>query len=161
MNLSIIIPTYNEAENISSLIQDIYKHVNDAEIVVVDDNSPDGTADIIQSLKKKFKNLKLLIRKEEKGLSSAVLAGFKIASGQNYCVMDADYSHPPEFIPRLRKELDDADMIFASRYVKGGGCENWPLLRRFISKFATILARQLTSVKDPMSGFFMLKKHII
>ena len=160
-SLSIIITTYNEAENIASLIKEIHKFSKDAEIVVVDDNSPDGTPNIVKDLRKKIKKIKLLVRKNERGLSSAVLAGFKIASGDYICVIDADHSHPPELIPKLRKELENADIVVASRYVKGGGCENWPFLRQLVSKFATLLARPLTPVKDPMSGFFMLKKGVI
>jgi dolichol-phosphate mannosyltransferase len=159
MKLSVIIPTYNEAENIASLIEKIHKHARDAEIIVVDDNSPDRTADIVAKLR--ISGIKLFVRKKEKGLSSAVIAGFRMASGDAVCVMDADHSHPPELIPKLRKALEEADFVLASRYVKGGGCEHWPLARKIISKAATLLARPLTTVSDPMSGFFMFRRHII
>jgi dolichol-phosphate mannosyltransferase len=155
--VSVIIPTYNEAGNIKKLITEIHKNRRDAEIIVVDDNSPDGTAEIAKSIP----HVKVLVRKNQRGLGSAVIGGFRIASGDIFCVMDADLSHPPELIPKLRKALENADFALASRYVKGGGSENWPLLRKIISKAATLLARGVTSASDPMSGYFMFRKNII
>jgi dolichol-phosphate mannosyltransferase len=158
--LSVVIPTLDEADNIASLIKKVHK-VCDAEIIVVDDNSKDGTSKIVKDLAKKDSKIRILVRRNKRGLSSAVLDGIKIASGNLICVMDADHSHPPELIPRMRKEMQNADFVLGSRYVKGGGIENWPFSRKIMSKFATLLAKPLVSVKDPMSGFFMFRKKII
>lgn len=159
--ISIIIPTYNEADNIASLIIKIEKAYRDAEIIVVDDNSPDGTAGIVRELQKTNPKIKLKLRLSKRGLSSAVIDGFSVASGSIIGVMDADHSHPPELLPKIIKKMEDYDFILGSRYIKGGGISNWPLSRKLISKFATLLARPLVSIKDPMSGYFMFKRKII
>lgn len=164
--ISVIIPTYNEKENIKNLIVEISnifkKNKIKGEIIIVDDNSPDGTGKIAENLSKKYP-VKVLHRKGKLGLSSAVVAGFKAAKGNILGVMDADFSHPPEIIPKLIKPIldENIDFVIGSRHVKGGGMENWPLLRKIISKGATLLARTVTNVKDPMSGLFFLKKSVI
>ncbi|MDO8740146.1 MAG: polyprenol monophosphomannose synthase [Candidatus Woesearchaeota archaeon] len=164
--ISIIIPTYNEKENIKNLIAEISnifkKNKIKGEIIIVDDNSPDGTGKIAENLSKKY-SVKVLHRKGKLGLSSAVVAGFKAAKGSILGVMDADFSHPPEIIPELIKPIlnENIDFVIGSRHVKGGGIENWPLLRKLISKGATLLAKTVTNVKDPMSGLFFLKKSVI
>jgi len=134
----------------------------DAEIVIVDDNSPDGTGARAEELAK-TQNLKVVHRSGKLGLSSAVLEGFKVASGSILVVMDADLSHPPEKIPEMVSKIEsgEAEMVVGSRYIKGGSVENWPFTRRIISKGATLLARWLTKVKDPMSGFFAFKRSVI
>ncbi len=160
---SIIIPTYNEADNINLLIPKIDDVLNDKflhEIIVVDDNSPDGTAKIVQKLSKKH-NCKVLVRKKEKGLSSAVIAGFAAAKGEFICVMDADLSHPPDVLPKMFNALKKAELVVGSRLVKGGGSQSWPFYRKIISWSAQLLARPLTPVKDTMSGFFAFKKSIL
>ena len=161
--ISIIIPTYNEKENMKSLIPRIFqvmkKNKMKAEVIVVDDNSPDGTSEIVEKMEKKY-NVKLIKRKSKLGLSSAVVEGFRKASWDIIGVMDADFSHPPEKIPHMVKQLDNCDIVFGSRYVKGGGTDH-DLSRRMISKIATTLARGLTPIKDPMSGFFFFRKRII
>jgi dolichol-phosphate mannosyltransferase len=163
MKLSIITPTYNEAANIESLASKISTAIPDIdyELIVVDDDSPDKTWKIAQDLSKKYP-IHVLRRKNKKGLSSAVLDGFKKAHGNLLCVIDADLSHPPEIIPDMIKILqrDKSDIVVASRY-SGGGTKDWPLKRKIFSRFATILARPITSVKDPMSGFFIVRKHVI
>ena len=166
MKLSLIIPTYNEKENISKLISKINeqfcKNEIEGEIVVVDDNSPDGTGEILEELKKENQNLKIIHRKGKLGLSSAVLDGFKIAQGNVLGVMDADLSHPTEKINEMYQIVsNDADLVVGSRYVKGGRIEGWNLYRKILSKGATFLARVFVNVKDPMSGFFMIKKEFV
>ena len=162
--LSIVIPTYNEKENIQKLlekIQEEFKKNNiNGEIIIVDDGSPDGTGEIAERLRKKYKNLKVFHRSGKLGLSSAVLEGWKIASMNILGVMDADLSHPAEKISEMYRliENNEADLVIGSRYVKGGRIEGWGLYRRLLSKGATLLARVFTSVKDPMTGFFMIKK---
>jgi dolichol-phosphate mannosyltransferase len=145
MKLSLVIPTYNEKENIQKLIKKIQEEFKEnkinGEIIIVDDNSPDGTGKILEDLKKKQKNLKVIHRSGKLGLSSAVLEGWKIADGEVLGVMDADLSHPPEKI----KEL----------------FEGWNLKRKLMSKTATLLSRVYTKVKDPMTGYFMVKKEVI
>jgi dolichol-phosphate mannosyltransferase len=167
MDLSIVIPTYNEKENIQSLIQKIQiefeKSSIKGEIIIVDDNSPDGTGDILEELKKKTKNLKIIHRKGKFGLSSAVLEGWKIAEGEVLGVMDADLSHPPEKIHELYNPIknNQVDFTIGSRYAKGGEIEGWNFKRKIMSKGATFLARFFTSVRDPMTGFFIIKKECI
>lgn len=160
--ISIVIPTYNERDTISELIRrilDVCKSYN-IEIIIVDDNSPDGTGSIAEDLSKKYP-LKVIHRERKLGLSSAVLEGISTSSGDRICVMDADLSHPPEIIPRLIEESKNADIVIASRYIKGGSIKNWPLKRRLISLGATLLARPLAKVKDPITGFFLFKRNVI
>ncbi len=163
-SISLVIPTYNEAKNVKQLAERIFKAWPRTEIVFVDDNSPDGTADIIQSrlMKKHEGRVKLLRREGKLGLSSAVIEGFRKTTNNVIGVIDADLSHPPETIPKLVQAIDSgADIAVASRYIKGGGISGWPWHRRTISTGATMLARPLTNVRDPMSGFFLLRKDVI
>jgi dolichol-phosphate mannosyltransferase len=161
-----VIPTYNEKDNLDELVDRISKSCSgagiDSEIVLVDDNSTDGTGAHAEELAKTHR-IKVLHRPGKLGLSSAVLDGFKAASGDVLLVMDADLSHPPEKIPEMYSKISsgEAELVFGSRYVKGGSVEDWPFHRRVISKGATLFARGLTKVKDPMSGFFMLKRGVI
>lgn len=164
--VSIVIPCYNEKEGIGSLLEAIFEAFEsngiDGEVVIVDDNSPDGTGEEAERLKSKY-NLQVLHREGKLGLSSAVIDGFKIAKGDILGVMDADFSHDPKTIPNLVNAIvkDGAELAIGSRYVPGGGIENWPLKRRIISKGAIILGSVFTSVKDITSGFFFLKKEVI
>ncbi len=165
--ISIIIPTYNERDNIVPLVERI-DHVlsdYDYEIVFVDDSSSDGTAELAMSLSPKYP-VKVMVRQNKRGLASAVVDGLGQATGQIVGVMDADLQHPPEVIPDLfRKIKGGADIAIASRYVKGGGCQGWGLIRRTISKGAIVLAHLLLPttrrVRDPMSGFFMLDRQVV
>ena len=166
MKFSLVIPTYNERENISKLISGIKEQFNkneiEGEIIFVDDNSPDGTGEVLEELKKENQNLKVIHRKGKLGLSSAVIEGFKISEGDILGVMDADLSHPSEKISEMYKVITkEADLVIGSRYVKGGKIEGWNLYRKILSKGATLLARVFVNVKDPMSGFFMIKKELI
>ena len=160
--LSIVVPTYNEKENIPELIKRIFKVLGenniDGEVVIVDDNSPDGTAKVAEELSKDY-NVQVIVRKDERGLSSAAIRGMEDAKGEILCVIDADLSHPPEVIPDMLKQITEGkvELVIGSRRVAGGGIENWPMKRKVVSKCASLIARPLTKVKDPMSGFFMLK----
>lgn len=158
MRASVVVPTYNERENLKGLIEGILAAA-DVEVVVVDDGSPDGTGDLADQLAVTY-GIKVVHRRGKLGLASAILEGFNNATGDIVGVMDADYSHPTQLIPQLIVPLmkGEADAAVASRYVKGGGVENWPLWRKLTSKGATLLARPLTPVKDPMSGFFFIRK---
>lgn len=165
--ISIIIPTYNEKENIELLINRIEnamsKYTKDFEIVIVDDNSPDGTWKLVEKLNKGKKVVKLLKRSGKLGLTSAVLDGVKNSRGKGIIVMDADLSHPPEKLPEIARELEEFDLVIGSRNMKGGGVKNWPIHRKSISAGATLLAKLvlLTKCSDPMSGFFGVKKSVI
>jgi len=164
--ISIILPTYNEAENIKLIIPKIFQVINGknikAEIIIVDDNSPDGTADIAKKLAQKYP-LRVHIRKNERGLATAVMKGFELAKGEICVVMDADLSHPVEKIPEMVKPILEGkcDATVGSRYVNGGDCENWPLIRRIISKGAGLLAKGITNLSDPTSGFMAIKKSLL
>ena len=156
--LSIIVPTYNEKNNLSELVSRIKTAAKDAEIIIVDDNSPDGTADFARHL-----GLKVLVRPTRQGLASAVIEGFKIAKGDLICVMDADLSHPPEVLPEMIELIKSgrSDFVIGSRLVKGGGSRDWTWYRRLFSEAARLPARPLTTIKDITSGFFMLKRSVI
>jgi dolichol-phosphate mannosyltransferase len=164
--ISVVVPTYNEKDNLGDLVKRITAACSgtgiDPEIVIVDDNSPDGTGDYAEELAKTYR-MKVVHRTGKLGLSSAVIEGFRISSGSIFVVMDADLSHPPEKIPEMVGKIQsgEAEVVVGSRYVKGGGAENWPFYRKVISKGATLIARGLTKVKDPMSGFFALKKEVL
>ena len=164
--VSIIIPTYNERGNIQRLLKRTFRVFQErnieGEMVIVDDASPDGTGKLAQELGKHYP-LQVLIRKDKRGLASAVLDGFRIAKGEILGVMDGDLSHPPEEIPQLMEPIIEgrADFVIASRYVEGGDMENWTPKRKIVSRAATILARPLTKIKDPLSGFFLLKKAVV
>ncbi len=162
--LSIIVPTYCEAENLPSLTQRIFVALRDQaydfEMIVVDDNSPDNTQEVCRQLATEYP-LRLLVRKTERGLSSAVIAGMNVAKGEILLCMDADLSHPPESVPELVAALENPqiDFVIGSRYVPGGSTEDgWGLFRWLNSKIATLMARPLTSTSDPMAGFFCLRR---
>lgn len=165
--ISIVIPTYNEKENVELLISRIESEMlrsgENFEIVFVDDNSPDGTWKIVEGISKKKKFVKLVKRSGKLGLTSAVLDGVKKASGNKIIVMDADLSHPPEKLSAMSKELKKFDLVVGSRNMVGGGSKDWPIHRKIISVGATSLAKIILEIKcsDPMSGFFGIKKRII
>jgi len=165
-SVSIIVPTYNEKDNIPELIKNIFSIVKkdkfDLEIVIVDDNSPDGTGDVASELAKKYP-LQLVSRPGKSGLSSAVLDGMKIAKGDIIGVMDGDLSHDPVIIPKMIDAIarQKNELVVGSRYIKGGKIENWPLSRRIISWVAVVIAFPFTGVKDRTSGYFFFKRHIL
>lgn len=164
MDLSIIIPTYNEKNNMQELLEKIYsefkKNKIKGEVIVVDDGSPDGTGDIVEALKKRHRTLQCIHRQNKSGLSSAVLKGFSISKSKILGVMDADLSHPCEKINLMYQTIkkDNFDLVIGSRYVDGGGIKGWGLYRKVLSKGAIVLARFFTEVKDPMAGYFFIKK---
>ncbi|AWR97509.1 glycosyltransferase [Acidianus sulfidivorans JP7] len=142
--VSIIIPTYNEADNVSKLIPEINK-IFPSNIIVVDDSDDDSTVSVIQSFE--LNNLEVIARKKEKGLGSAIRTGLQKAldEGYDYAItMDADLSHNPIYLPKFyEKAIEGYDLVIGSRYIDGGGIENWPLKRRIISKGANFLFRLL------------------
>ena len=161
---SIIVPTYREAPNIEPLVKRVFAAVADTgietELIIVDDDSRDGTENIVESLRSDYP-VRLIVRRDERGLSSAVITGFAEAKYDRLVVLDADLQHPPEMIPTLLERLDsgDCDFVIGSRYTQGGGIgADWPFLRRLASRIATLLARPLAPLSDPMSGFFALHR---
>lgn len=164
--LSIIIPTYNESRNVAELIESIFavlrKENITAELIIVDDGSPDGTGDIVTAMSKDYPVV-LLQRGAKLGLASAVVDGFNRAKYDILCAMDADLSHPIEVLPMLFREIAEKniDITVGSRLVDGGSSEDWTPHRRFASAFARSFAVPLTSVRDLTSGYFMLRRSVI
>ncbi|MDA1163204.1 MAG: glycosyltransferase family 2 protein [Planctomycetota bacterium] len=163
-SLTIIVPTYCESRNLRDLVRRIDLAVQlagiSSEILIVDDNSPDDTAAVCESLDFATPT-RLIVRKSERGLSSAVMRGMDEATGDILLVMDADLSHPPEVIPAIVAAIreQDCEFVIGSRYVKGGSTAgDWGLLRWLNSKAATLMARPLTSAQDPMAGYFAIHR---
>lgn len=163
--LSLVIPTYNERDAVGPLLGRVLAAADgagiDLEVLVVDDDSPDGTADRARAAL--GARGRVIVRKGERGLASAALAGFREAKGEILGLMDADGSHPPERISDLLAPLSEgrADLVIASRYVAGGGVAGWPLPRRAASRAANLLARAVTPVRDATSGFFFLRRDLL
>jgi len=165
LECSIVVPTYREVDNLEPLCQRIHAALSGAglsyEILIVDDDSADGSEEKIEDISARGVPVGIIIRKDERGLSSAVLRGFREARGKVLVCMDADLSHPPEKLPELIATIrsGEADFVIGSRYVAGGTTgQEWSLFRWLNSKVATILARPFTKVMDPMSGFFALSR---
>ena len=164
MRFSIVVPTYNEAGGIERLIEAldaVFRKDNlDGEIVVVDDNSPDGTGAIVDRLSERYP-VRCLHRPGKLGLSSGVIDGWKFARSESEALgaMDADFSHDPNVIPQMVRALEGGyDLAIGSRYVPGGGISNWPVRRKVTSLVAIALAKPLTRVRDITSGFFLVKR---
>ncbi|MEJ5287564.1 MAG: Dolichol-phosphate mannosyltransferase [Candidatus Kapaibacterium sp.] len=158
MKAIIVIPTYNESENIEKLIKKIFSIAPEINILIVDDNSPDGTANIVEQLMKSDSRLHLIKRTGKLGLGTAYIEGFKYALSKDFEVifeMDADFSHNPEDIPRFLEAIEDADLVIGSRYLTGVNVINWPLKRLILSYFANFYTRVITGmpVKDATGGF--------
>ncbi|MFA4860795.1 glycosyltransferase [Methanoregula sp.] len=166
-DLSVIIPTFNEEENIPRIIEEVdavFRKSNlNGEILVVDDNSKDRTIAIVQKLHTEKENVNILVRTSDHGLSQSVADGFSHASSDIFVVIDADFSHPPALIPKMYDEIRAGnDVVIGSRYMDGGGIKDWPLKRRVISKGATFLGRLLfPDISDPVSGFFAVRKEVV
>jgi dolichol-phosphate mannosyltransferase len=172
VQLSLVIPTYNERENIALLLKRVHEVLNEAdrpfEIIIVDDDSPDGTWEVAQDLVSEYPNLRVIRRVNERGLARAVVRGWQEARGEILAVMDGDLQHPPETLPLLIEALEHegVDMAVASRHTEGGGVSRWNIIRRGISWVATLTATwvmpgTLATVRDPMSGYFALRRSVI
>lgn len=161
-HLSVIVPTRNERGNIEPLAERIFATLDPrrAELLIVDDDSPDGTAAATETLAARWP-VRCLVRRGERGLATAVIRGLREARGELCVVMDADLSHPPEAIPALLDAMNDpaVQMAVGSRFVPGGRVDlHWPLHRRLNSRLGRLLARPLTGVCDMMSGFFCVRR---
>lgn len=166
MKTLIIIPTYNEKESISSLVSAIFEILPEASILAIDDNSPDGTSQKVEELKNKFPGLELLQRFNNKGFGRSYIDGFKKTGDKNYeaiVMMDADFSHNPEEIPKMTAKLLDYDAVIGSRYVKGGRIENWNWRRKLLSRFANFYVKAIlrAPINDMTTGFMCFRKDIL
>ncbi len=165
----VVIPTYNEKENISAILHSIFDLQQDFHVIVIDDGSPDGTANIVKDLQLKFPaQLFIEERRGKQGLGTAYIHGFKWAIARDYQYvfeMDADFSHNPNDLPRLYDACKNggADVAIGSRYVKGGGVVNWPSERKALSKGGSLYTRMITwmPIKDPTAGFMCYKKEVL
>jgi dolichol-phosphate mannosyltransferase len=161
--LTLVVPTYNERGRIGTLLERLFAACDregiPLDVVVVDDNSADGTGDVAEEWARR-RPVRVIRRAGKLGLGSAVLDGFGVSRTEIVGVMDADLSHPPELLPELFRLITHRrlDLVLASRYVPGGGTASWPLRRLLMSRLACVLARPVTPVRDAMSGFFVLRR---
>jgi len=170
--LSLVLPTYNESRNIAKLLVLLTDLLDSSfgklyEIIVVDDDSPDRTWEMAQTLTAAYPAVRVMRRRDERGLSTAVIRGWQAARGEMLAVMDADLQHPPEVILALCREIDaGADIAIASRHVEGGSTEEWNATRRILSRCArliglAILPKIVRQVTDPMSGYFIVRRSML
>jgi dolichol-phosphate mannosyltransferase len=162
----VVVPTYDEAENVRALIEAVLAMPLPLEILVVDDASPDGTAAIVEEMAGKDARIHLMRRPGKMGLGSAYLDAFRWALGRDYALvieMDADFSHDPGYLPALLKASEDADVVLGSRYVTGGGTVGWTLLRKIISRAGCVYARAILglSVQDVTGGFKCFRREVL
>ena len=161
-DLSIVVPTYNERERLAELVDAVLAAGNRAglriELIVVDDNSPDGTGVLADELAA-TRPMRVVRRAGKLGLGTAVVAGFAVATAPVVGVMDADFSHPPALVPVLFDAMKstNADVVVASRYVRGGSTPDWPWSRRLLSRIGCWLARPIAPIRDAASGFFLIR----
>jgi dolichol-phosphate mannosyltransferase len=166
--ISIILPTYNESGHIGQLIKSIIAELKKSkvtyEIIVVDDNSPDGTSKVVQKISQKNTSVRLIVRKKERGLATALLTGIHASKGQYVLLMDTDFSHPPSYVALLAHEVrnNGVDVVIASRYVKGGSMKSEAhryYLSKALNRFLGIILGVKT--KDLTGGFFIIKKSVL
>ena len=163
--LSIVVPTYNERDRLAALVDAIFEAYEqeqvDGELVIVDDNSPDGTGALADELARRYR-ITVLHRAGKLGLGTAVVEGFAAASAPIVGVIDGDLSHPPRMLPRMLAVMQQrqADVVIGSRYIPGGGTRNWGPGRLLMSRAACVLARGVTPVRDATSGFFLIRKEL-
>lgn len=171
--VSILVPTYNESQNIVGLLRSVAEHLPKnlrVETIVIDDNSPDGTGRIVEDYIRNVQRaanhaIGIVHRRAREGLGSAILKGLQHSTGSSIVVLDSDFSHPPSLIPKLIEAIrrPHCDIAVASRYVEGGAVKGWPLRRKVLSRVATRIAKTGLGVEqdDPMSGFFAFKKSVV
>lgn len=162
----VILPTYNEVDNLEPLIQDIIASGLGLDILVIDDNSPDGTGEVAERLAMKLPEVHVMHRPGKIGLGTAYVAGFKWAleRGYDYILqMDCDFSHHPQYLPIFLRRIKQADLVIGSRYVPGGGIVNWGVLRKLLSGGGNVFARMMLGlrVRDCTGGFRCYRRHVI
>lgn len=167
MNFLICIPTYNEKENVEKIISAVLAQGDDIEILIIDDNSPDGTAEIVENLKKDNPRIHLIRRPGKMGLGTAYIDGFtyglKLPQIGYLMEMDADFSHDPGYLKDFRETIKSCDLVIGSRYINGISIVNWPITRLLLSYFASIYVQYITGmpVKDPTSGFKCFRREVL
>jgi dolichol-phosphate mannosyltransferase len=162
----IIIPTFNELDNVPTLIPEVLSKNENIDILIVDDNSPDGTADFVQNEAENNPRIKLIKREKKLGLGTAYITGFKYALKNNYNYifeMDADFSHNPKMIPKFLKEIKKYDLVLGSRYKEGVNVANWPMSRLMLSLFANVYTRVITGlpIRDTTGGFKCFRREVL
>lgn len=158
MKSLIVLPTYNEAENIASLLQRIFRAMPQTDVLVIDDNSPDGTGQLVEQLRREYPGLRVLHRSGKLGLGTAYIRGFHYAVDHGYDVvfeMDSDFSHDPDSLPELCRASHTADLVIGSRYIPGGSTPDWSAFRQFISRGGNLFARFVLGIPfhDCTGGF--------
>lgn len=167
MNILVCIPTFNESENIEKITSAVLEQGDDFEVLVIDDNSPDGTAEIVEGLKKDNPRIHLIKRPGKMGLGTAYVDGFTYGLSQpriGYMMeMDADFSHDPKYLKEFKEAIKENDLVIGSRYLNGISIVNWPILRLLLSYYASIYVRVITGmpVKDPTSGFKCFRREVL
>ncbi|MBX5451247.1 MAG: polyprenol monophosphomannose synthase [Thermogemmatispora sp.] len=166
MKTLIIIPTYNEKENLRPLLREIFRYAPTTDVLIVDDHSPDGTGELAEELAREDARVHVMHRPGKLGLGTAYIAGFKYALEQGYDAafeMDADFSHDPRYLPDFLRLIEEADLVIGSRYIKGGATPNWPFLRRLISGGGNIFARTLLAlpVHDCTAGYRCYRREVL
>ncbi len=166
MKTLIIIPTYNERDNLGPLLKEIFSYAPETDILIIDDNSPDGTGELADEIHQQNAQVNVLHRPGKQGLGTAYIAGFKYAIDHGYdsaFEMDADFSHDPRYLPDFLKAIENADVVIGSRYIPGGDTPNWSLLRRFISGGGNIFARYMLGipVHDCTAGYRCYRREVL
>ncbi|MBV9691369.1 MAG: polyprenol monophosphomannose synthase [Ktedonobacteraceae bacterium] len=166
MQTVIIIPTYNEVENLRPLLETTLSHVPGTDILIVDDNSPDGTGQLADQIHEEDPRVHVLHRAGKLGLGTAYIAGFKYAIAHGYDAafeMDADFSHDPRYLPDFLNAIENADLVIGSRYISGGGTPNWSPMRRLISGAGNIFARFMLGmpIHDCTAGFRCYRREVL
>jgi dolichol-phosphate mannosyltransferase len=166
MKTLIIIPTYNECENLPPLLETIFSYVPQTDILIVDDNSPDGTGALVDKIALTDKRVHVIHRAGKLGLGTAYVAGFKYAIAHNYDAafeMDADFSHDPQYLPNFLTAIEYADLVIGSRYVPGGATPNWSIIRRLISGCGNIFARVVLNmpIHDCTAGYRCYRREVL
>jgi len=166
MKILIIIPTYNELENLPTLLPEVLSKNDGINVLIVDDNSPDGTAAFVENEMKNINGIHLIKRPSKRGLGTAYIAGFKFALQNGYDFifeMDADFSHDPKEIPRFFDEIKNSDVVLGSRYINGVNVINWPMRRLLLSSFANFYTRFITGmpVHDATGGFKCFRREVL
>ncbi len=166
MKTLIISPTYNEKDNISTIIHEVFVRDHNYHMLIIDDNSPDGTADIVRELKKTYSNLHLVVRDKKNGLGKAYIFGFKWALERDFeaiAQMDADMSHHPKEIEQMKKLLKNYDLSIGSRYIDGVSVVKWPIRRLILSYGANLYSRIITGMplRDATGGFKVWKRKVL
>jgi dolichol-phosphate mannosyltransferase len=166
MKILIIIPTYNELENLPKLLPEVLSKDDNINVLIVDDNSPDGTAAFVENEMKNSSRIHLIKRSSKQGLGTAYIAGFRYALQKDFQLvyeMDADFSHDPNEIPKFLEAIKNADVILGSRYISGVNVINWPMSRLLLSWFANWYTRTITGlpIKDATGGFKCFRREVL